>query len=802
MLACTCILLLCLGFFWPVLGGGVLVPAEGLFLVDYLFAQHEPPGVSTWQNTILLADLTGMIYPWRHYAARSFAAGFVPLWNPYSACGMPLLANNQSAVLNPVNVLLNSVLSAPAAQTAFALFTLILAALSTYGLVRSLGGTPTGAFASGLIYGFSGFIFIWLGYPLAATAAVFPLLLWVTHRFADRPSLTRAALIGLLIGWQLLSGHLSTAFQTLAFWAIFAGYVMVRRRATAQPACARRYVGMLLAALVLGGTLAAAQLLPLKEFFDNSTIASTGRSRYSRASVSESVAGSILGDQYFMRSIAPGEVALLFNPEAHGHPAFHDYRQHPEYGNYAERTSYPGALALLALLSGLIWRPGPGHRRFFLFAAWAVFAVLLHLPLFNTVVYLPLLRLASPQRMRFIFSLCTAVLLGLSLSDWLSASGRDRSRRLTSLAAVAVGLACLSAALALRAFPRLAPGFPDMPPSIRDLRLAKLFAPAIAAAALAPVFLLAARGRLGGRLAACSLLVLTVADLFTFGARWHAICASDRFFPSLPEIGRMRELVGNQRVTGPPQIFRPNLSIVYECYDRRVYDPIAVARYISLVEAAHGIPPGTNPAISLGSTEPNPALEHLTSANVRWEQDAAGRPRLARIPDPLPRAYVAPGVVARSRQEALELVLTELDPWKEAVIEADASPLSGMDRIAPAKLTTYSPHRVTVRAESSSPAWLILTDACFPGWRATVNAAEAAISPANYAFRAVRLPAGESTVTFTYEPASYRLGLFLGLLSLCAVVAILAAAAGSAMKSHVQADYVIAREECGGPGSK
>lgn len=49
---------------------------------------------------------------------------------------------------------------------------LLLAALSADGLVRSLGGSPAGAFASGLTFGFSGFIFTWLGYPLAATAAL------------------------------------------------------------------------------------------------------------------------------------------------------------------------------------------------------------------------------------------------------------------------------------------------------------------------------------------------------------------------------------------------------------------------------------------------------------------------------------------------------------------------------------------------------------------------------------------------------------------------------------------------------
>ena len=47
---------------------------------------------------------------------------------------------------------------------------------------------------------------------------------------------------------------------------------------------------------------------------------------------------------------------------------------------------------------------------------------------------------------------------------------------------------------------------------------------------------------------------------------------------------------------------------------------------------------------------------------------------------------------------------------------------------------------------------------------------------ANYAFRAVRLPAGKAEVVFSYEPASYRLGLFLGLLSLALTLGLLVGA--------------------------
>jgi hypothetical protein len=773
LFACLGLVALCLASFWPVFAGHVLLPAEGLFFVDPVFAQHRPPDVSPWQNVLLVADITGQFYPWREYAARSLAAGHIPLWNPYSGCGMPFLANDNSAVLNPVNLILNRSLSPPAAQTVFALLTLLVASLSTYGFVRALRATPVGAFLGGLTYGFFGFIFIWLGYPLAATAAVFPLLLWATYHLADRPSATGAAVIGAIIGWQFLAGHLSTSVQMLAFWAAFAVYEIIRRRSSAPPKWACRYASMLCLALVLGGSLGAAQLLPLREYFSVSTISATGRSRWSGASVGESVKRSVIGELEFLRTIAPGEVALLFNPEAHGHPAFGDYRQYPGYGNYAERTSYPGTLALLALVAALLQRPPPGHRRFFVVAGWVMFAALLHLPIANSLTYLPALRLAAPQRMRFIFSLCAAASLGLAASEWASQPGLSRRDWKPMLWALAV-LALASALMAVRALPFMGPHLGQLPPGLRALRLLKLFCPTVAAAAVAVVLLLAGRGRLSGRAMTCALVVIAIFDMVVFGARWHALSSSRNVLPMLPEIRGMLTAADGGRVSGSAVMFRPDLSVAYECYDIRAYDPISVARYMSLVEGAYGISQGANPLISLGGDQPSELLECLASARVRWQQDGQGHVGVVPIRTSLPRAYAATSVLPRSGRAALDAVLATGDPWTQTVIEAETPARSAAERIAPAEITGYSPHRVTVRAHTDRSGWLVLTDTYFPGWRASVNGQEAAIVPADYAFRGVPLPPGENVVTFSYEPASYRIGLFVTCLSLCAGIGLLA----------------------------
>jgi hypothetical protein len=74
---------------------------------------------------------------------------------------------------------------------------------------------------------------------------------------------------------------------------------------------------------------------------------------------------------------------------------------------------------------------------------------------------------------------------------------------------------------------------------------------------------------------------------------------------------------------------------------------------------------------------------------------------------------------------------------------------------------SYEPDDVRIDASLPRPGFLLLLDTYFPGWSATVNGEPALILRADYNFRAVCLPAGRSIVSFSYRPASFRIGLYL-----------------------------------------
>ena len=79
------------------------------------------------------------------------------------------------------------------------------------------------------------------------------------------------------------------------------------------------------------------------------------------------------------------------------------------------------------------------------------------------------------------------------------------------------------------------------------------------------------------------------------------------------------------------------------------------------------------------------------------------------------------------------------------------------------RFVSYAPERVVIRARSDRPGLLVLKDAYYPGWRATVNGEPVEVYPTNALFRGVYVPAGESEVIFRYSPHTWRTGLWISL---------------------------------------
>ncbi len=92
---------------------------------------------------------------WHELANRGLKNGVVPLWNPYLFCGLPLFANNQSAILYPPN-LLYLIVPMPLALVLDAIFHNVLLAVGAYVLGRAMHLSRTASFAMAVTFSLAG----------------------------------------------------------------------------------------------------------------------------------------------------------------------------------------------------------------------------------------------------------------------------------------------------------------------------------------------------------------------------------------------------------------------------------------------------------------------------------------------------------------------------------------------------------------------------------------------------------------------------------------------------------------------
>ncbi len=148
----------------------------------------------------------------------------------------------------------------------------------------------------------------------------------------------------------------------------------------------------------------------------------------------------------------------------------------------------------------------------------------------------------------------------------------------------------------------------------------------------------------------------------------------------------------------------------------------------------------------------------IMSTAGRFELVHSGDVKIYRNLDAKPRLYVAfRAVPVADRQEAIDRLLRgEVDAQGAIAVEGGQA----LDSSGAADVTPLADEagRVAARVRLDAPGYLVLSDADYPGWRATVDGQPAPILRANGFVRAVLLSPGEHTVEFTFAPPSLVAG--------------------------------------------
>jgi len=732
-----------------------------------------------------LGDLTAQYYAWWSFGHDALQSGSFPLWNPFSMGGMPYHVNPENSLFYPLKLPL-IFLSFHKAAALLRAFNGAVAAVGMYCLVRSLGARSLPSVVGSLMFTYGSFMaYKFVHIPYINTAVWFPFQLLLLNLIIARPRRSTALWLAVITATSFLGGSPGVFIVCQLTLLCFAVFEFARRLASGRTEQLRRTLGLLwrAAALVVGMT--AVLLVPAFRFI----------------SLTPRAEGLANGSNLTDFVLDPEGLLTLIFPYAH-------YAQGapypPVYSIPFLNVPYVGLGAVLLVLFNL------GSRRYFKllppFAALSSFGVLMamgtrtallpwmarHLPIFDWFRW--------PHDYLLIVYLLLPILAATGLDRFLRARRNTRERLLLlGTAYLLVGMFVLRDSFALAALLILGSLATIAWVLPRVVRLPRQFSP----------------------VAAALLLVLLAVDLAYFSSSYRLYLPQAQVRNAVmdPAIEYVAERAGFERVAvaapgfgthfrgqernfGRPvpllstlpagleratdlerwlkrrprrsgqdymwtrkasfpgvddfmRGFPVNASMIARYQEVSGYDPFAIARlkklYASIPQERLWDLADVRYVVTAHRLLRDDLEPRFSSDRMHVYENRDRYPRVA-IPATIRSGLAPVEVLAWMRRE-------DFSPENELLLEVATSLPGGTGGTA--RIVEYEANRVVVEAQLQQPGFLLLNDAYHPDWVAHLGDRELPILRADYAFRAVCLPAGRHRVEFVYRPVSFYISAWV-----------------------------------------
>lgn len=688
----------------------------------------------------ILSDQLLEFWPWRIFLRDALRSGRFPLWNPLIMGGVPFAACVQAAPFFPTTLLL-PILTPAAWSVAAAALKIFIASLMTGLFAARLGASRRGAALSAVSFGLCGFMIAWLGHPQTNAACGLPFLFWALHRADKDDDFSSWKLAALAVGFILLGGHPPTALQVLAAGAAYAAWLSARRGGDRK-----NYLFAAAGAGFLGVGLASIALFP---YFEYLPLSSTADSAQALARWST--------------RLSPWVLLHLLIPNASGSPvggaqvlaAVFDLNF---ASNFIERAGWIGVPAtFFAACAALKSRPRSTER----FLAWcALFALAAAFgvpPLPQLWRILPGFSAVNPTRWLLLFCFSASVLAGRGVDLKIS-------RRMLLAAAGVFILAEIIYAWRLSLY------WGELSAGERGFAVGEMgaFAFESAAAAALAVF---PRARDWAA---------PIAGFFLLRLAWgiNPAAPENYLYPSTPATQTLARLQGDGRILGVGAVLAPDTPMALGLRDARGRDFITLRRYEKLLtgeagnfaffEGARGLPPAFA-LLGISAIATDPASAAAVPKDWTLENDQGML--VFRAPRAVSRAMFVPTGKAVPPAAALSLAGdVNFIPDKTVLIDDGGAVAAPQNSAGRADISAETANSVDINVQSAGPGWVLLLDSWYPGWRASVDGERAEIRRADYAFRAVYVPAGAKHVRMTYVPSVFWLGAAVSGLTMAALL--------------------------------
>ena len=742
------IIIIAFVFFWQFIVKGFLpIPGDTIVGLYYpfrdIYSKTNPNGVPF--KNFLITDPVRQQYPWRSLAVNVLKKGELPVWNPYNLTGTPLLANSQSAVFYPFNILF-FLLPFTLSWSILIFLGPLLAGLFTYLYLNNLKLNKFSSIMGAIAFSFCGFSVAWMEWGTVLNTALWlPLtLLSIDKIRLDKKYIKLFFLWSFVFIFSLtssfLAGHLQFFFYVLIFSCLYIiGKIILQKN---------RYklIGLFLVLLFITVLITAIQWLPILKFI--------------------MLSARNIDIQNFN---TPGwfmpwqNIVQLVVPDFFGNPTTLNY-----WGvwNYGEFSSYVGILPLIMAFFALFFRR---DKKTFAFGFAFFLSLIFILPTFFAKIpfdfKIPFLSTSQPTRLLFVTDFTLSVLGALGLDYFIKLKDKK-----IVFYVLGIFLAIFSALWLFILFFHgnlLSPE--NLYVSKQNLIFPTLLFLTVSSVLITLIFYPKNRFRDKVRLCLfCILILITVFDLFRFFNKFTPFTEKDYLFPSSSVMSFLQKQNEPFRVLSlDSRILPPNFSIMYKIQTIEGYDPLYLQRFGELMAASLRNTPdihapfGFNRIITSNnySSRISGLLNNKFILSIEDKEDKNlklmfrdGNVRVYENLNSLPRAFfVQSTLVVSSKQQAINAIFDEKHSLGErAVIEDESN--YGLSNsawsVGKINFVSYEENKIIIKTKNNGKGFMVITDSFYPAWHVKINGKEEKIYLTDYNFRGVIVPDGENTIEF------------------------------------------------------
>jgi len=305
---------------------------------------------------------------------------------------------------------------------------------------------------------------------------------------------------------------------------------------------------------------------------------------------------------------------------------------------------------------------------------------------------------------------------------------------------------------------------------IFSLRQPKTIIPAVVAVVTLIGYFLLHRQRSLRRGYGYLLIALTLAELLVLGWRYNPVMLESEMFPSVQGVEILKEDGEPFRIMTTDGIFWPNYPAAYGISDIAGYDLPVSARYSELYVAQGGVVDHMQvwhpdwPLLDFLNTKYVIASQELDPDRFDAVHSGTGF-QIYQNRQAMPRAFMVYDIAVIENEAAMvdRVLSKEWEPGKTALLEEPLSPDElvslGSEGSFSIDFVEYSNDNVVLEVFTEQSGLLVMSDLYSRDWQARVDAEQVELHRANFAYRAVYVPAGWHRIVFSYAPKAFTMGV-------------------------------------------